>query len=91
MGAVRRVAPAQSHVALHRMSVNQSEAPTRGRVGFATRRFADTRLVGIVARYARQMGVSPDVVMQAELLQPDHIRALSPQEMKRWRLASPRL
>ena len=91
MGAVRRVAPAQSRVALHRMSVSQSRAPARGQSGFVTRRFADTRLVRIVARYARQMGVSPDVVIQAESLQPDHIRALSQREMKRWRLASPKL
>jgi len=91
MGAVRRVAPARSRVALHRMSVSQAEAPTRGHVGFVSRRFADSRLVGILARYARQMGVSPDVVIQAESLQPDHIRALSQREMKRWRLASPKL
>ena len=91
MGAVRRVAPAESRVALHRMSVSQSEGPARGHAGFVSRRFADTRLVGIVARYARQMGVSPDVVMQAESLEPDHIRALSQREMKRWRLASPKL
>ena len=91
MGAVRRVAPAQSRVALHRMSVSQGETATRGHVGSVTRRFADPRLVQIVARYARQMGVSPDVVIQAESLAPDHIRALSPREMKRWRLASPKL
>jgi hypothetical protein len=91
MGAVRRVAPIESRVALHRMSVSQSEAPARGHVGFVTRRFADTHLVRIVARYARQMGVSPDVVIQAESLPPDHIRALSQREMRRWRLASPKL
>jgi hypothetical protein len=91
MGAVRRVAPPQSRVALHRMSVPQSVTPTRGRVGAVSRKFADPRLVGIVARYARQMGVNPDVVMQAESLQPDHVRTLSPSEMRRWRLASPKL
>jgi hypothetical protein len=73
------------------MSVSQSEEPARGHMGFVTRRFADTRLVDIVARYAQQMGVSPDVVIQAESLQPDHIRALSQREMRRWRLASPKL
>ncbi len=91
MGAVRRIAPEQSRVALHRMSVAESQAPTRGSSGFVKRRFADERLVDIVARYARQMGVSPDVVMQAESLEPDHIRSLSPGEMRRWRLATPKL
>jgi hypothetical protein len=37
------------------------------------------------------MGVSPEVVLQAESLDPDHIRALSSAEMRRWRLASPKL
>jgi len=48
-------------------------------------------LVDIVARYARTMGVSPEVVLQAESQDPDHIRALSSAEMRRWRLASPKL
>jgi len=91
MGAVRRVAPAQSRVALHRMSVVETEAPSRGRTGTVSRKYADGRLVDIVARYAQQMGVSPQVVLQAESLEPDHIRSLSSSEMRRWRLAQPKL
>ena len=91
MGAVRRVAPQQSHVALHRMSVSLSEPPGRGRPGVVSRRLADGRLVDVVANYARQMGVSPEVVRQAERGDPDHIQLLSASEMRRWRLASPRL
>jgi hypothetical protein len=91
MGAVKRVAPEQSRVALHRMSVSQNDASTRGHVGSVTRRYADQRLVDIVARYAQQMGVSPEVVRQAESLDADHIRMLSTGEMRRWRLATPKL
>ena len=91
MGAVRRVAPQQSRVALHRMSVSLAEAPTRGHAGGFSRRLADGRLVEVVANYARQMGVSPEVVRQAERGDPDHIQMLSPGEMRRWRLASPKL
>jgi hypothetical protein len=91
MGAVKRVAPQQSRVALHRMSVAQSEMPTRGRLGTTSRRFADNRLVDIVARYAKTMGVSPEVVLQAESLDPDHVRSLSAAEMRRWRLANSKL
>ena len=91
MGAVHRIAPTQSRVALHRMSVAQSEIPSRDHPGYVSRRFADVRLVDIVARYAQQMGVSPEVVRQAESLDPDHIRSLSPGEMRRWRLATPKL
>ena len=91
MGAVRRVAPQQSRVALHRMSVSQSETPTRGRPGGVSRRLADGRLVDVVANYARQMGVNPEVVRQAERGDPDHIQMLSAGEMRRWRLASSKL
>ncbi len=84
MGAVRRVAPLSSHVALHRMSA-EAETPTSdGRV------YADQRLVGIVARYARHMGVSPRIVLMAESLPPDEIRALAPSEMQRAGLAKSR-
>jgi hypothetical protein len=91
MGAVRRVAPQQSRVALHRMSVTQSEPPTRSHPGVYSRRYADERLVDIVARYAKQMGVSPDVVRQAESLDADHIQMVSAGQMRRWRLATPKL
>jgi hypothetical protein len=91
MGAVRRVAPPQSRVALHRMSAPKDVHLGRGGAGAVARRLADPRLVGIVERYARQMGVSADVVMQAESLQPDHVRTLSAREMRRWRLAASKL
>jgi len=91
MGAVRRIAPEQSRVALHRMSVSYAETPTRGRIGSVSRRLADGRLVDIVAKYARQMGVNPEVVRQAERGDPDHVQMLSAGEMRRWRLASPKL
>ena len=91
MGAVKRIAPEASHVALHRMSVSQTDMPTRGHPGGVTRRLADGRLVDIVAKYARTMGVSPEVVRQAERGDPDHVQLLSAGEMRRWRLASPKL
>ena len=59
MGAVRRVAPAQSRVALHRMSVTMPKCRRAAASGGVERKFADPRLVDIVSRYARQMGVSP--------------------------------
>jgi hypothetical protein len=78
-------------VALHRMSVSTAEAPTRSHAGGVSRRLADGRLVDVVANYARQMGVSPEVVRQAERGDPDHVQMLSANEMRRWRLASPKL
>jgi hypothetical protein len=86
MGATRRVAPPSSRIALHRMSVTLSDSS--GTV--AARRFADTRLVALVAQYATRMGVSPALVWSAESLPPDHIHLLTQREIARWRLASTR-
>ena len=84
MGAVRRVAPSMSRVALHRMSI----APEFG--SGEARRFADPRLVGVVASYAKRMGVSPMVVRAAEALAPDQVRLLSVRELRSWGLATSR-
>jgi hypothetical protein len=88
MGAVRRVAPPVSHVALHRMSVTLSGE--NGDPG-VYRRFADPHMVALLSRYAERMGVSPEVVRAAESLPPDHIRILSAADIARWRLAVSRL
>jgi hypothetical protein len=82
MGAVRRVAPEMSHVALHKMSI----MPAFGEGG--ARHFADARLVNVVASYAKRMGVSPKVVLAAEALPPDQIRLLSRRELRGWGLAT---
>ena len=79
MGAVRRVAPPASRVALHRMS----EILDAG-----GRTFADRRLIAIVERYAAHMGVSPRIVAMAESLAPDQMWALTPSAMLQTRLAT---
>jgi len=88
MGAVRRVAPAVSHLALHRMSVTLPDADLHNGV---YRRFADPQMVALLARYAARMGVSPELVRTAERLKPDHIQILSAADIARWRLAVSRL
>jgi hypothetical protein len=86
MGAVRRVAPPGSEVALHRMSIVENEG--EGLFGQrAKRSFADAPMVAVLARYARQMGVNPGLVQAAESLPPDTMHVLSPEEMRRWSLA----
>ena len=83
MGAVKRIAPPLSHVALHRMSITLKDAG-----GGPSRRFADSRLVSLLARYAAEMGVSPAIVFTAESLPPDRIHLLTRGEMRRTRLAT---
>jgi hypothetical protein len=84
MGAVRRVAPPSSHIALHRMSVVLPAATGRS---VAFRRFADPHMVALLADYAGRMGVSPTLVWTAESLPPDRIHLLSRAEIAHWRLA----
>ncbi len=86
MGAVRRVAPPGSEVALHRMSIVETEGD--GWFGQRTKRsFADAPMVAVLARYARRMGVSPALVQAAESLPPDTMHVLTPEEMRRWSFA----
>jgi hypothetical protein len=86
MGAVRRVAPPGSEVALHRMSILETEG--NGWFGQHTKRsFADAPMVAVLARYARRMGVSPALVQAAESLPPDTMHVLTPAEMRRWSFA----
>ena len=80
MGAVKRIAPPMSQVELHKMRT----APSL----FGQRQFADDRLVAMVARYARRMGVHPEVVFTAESLPADSVRVLSRSDLARWKLAT---
>ena len=82
MGATQRVAPPESRLGLHRMSL---EAPGESGGGLA-----DRRMVAILARYAAQMGVSPQIVWRAESQAPGALYILSPAEIAHWRLASTR-
>ncbi len=87
MGAVRRVAPSGSEVALHRMSIVESEGGAWGFQGHVTRSFADAPMVAILKRYARRMGVNPALVTTAESLPPDTVHVLTRDEMRRWSFA----
>lgn len=90
MGAIRRVAPEGSQVALHRMSIVEHEGGGWGGPAHVTRSFADKPMVSILKRYARRMGVDPKLVALAESLPPDSMRELTPAEMRRWSFATGR-
>jgi hypothetical protein len=86
MGAVRRVAPPGSEVALHKMSIIETEG--EGWFGQRSKRsFADPPMVAVLARYARRMGVNPALVRAAESLPPDSMHVLTLDEMRRWSFA----
>jgi hypothetical protein len=88
MGAVRRVAPPGSEVALHRMSIVESEGGAWGGPAHVTRSFADAPMVAALAKYASRMGISPALVRAAESLPPDTMHVLTRQEMRRWSFAT---
>jgi hypothetical protein len=91
MGAVKRVAPPGSEVALHRMSIVENETGGWGGPAHATRSFADAPMVAVLQRYARRMGVDPALVRAAESLPPDSVHILSRAEMRRWAFATGQL
>jgi hypothetical protein len=88
MGAVRRVAPPGSEVALHRMSIVESEGGGWGAPARVTRSFADAPMVAVLAKYANRMGVNPALVRAAESLPPDTVHVLTREEMRRWSFAT---
>jgi len=90
MGAATRVAPPQSRVGIHRMfmfEANRSPESTSG----LSRVYAAAPLVSRLGEYAQVMGVNPELVWTAETINPDKIRILSGPEMRRWKLAAPKL
>jgi len=100
MGAVRRVAPPGSEVALHRMSIIETESvggderagggrsDTHSPSTRLTRSFADQSMIAVLKRYAQRMGVNPALVGAAESLPPDSVHVLSREEMRRWSFAT---
>jgi hypothetical protein len=53
--------------------------------------FAAEPLVARLSEYAEEMGVSTALVRRAETINPDRIHILSAAELRRYRLAGPKL
>jgi hypothetical protein len=90
MGGARRVIPPQSRVGVHRMfnystSFDFSEGLVR------ERNLDDGGMRATLSRYARNMGVSPDLVTLAERTSPDQLYMLTSSDISRWRLGSRKL
>jgi hypothetical protein len=90
MGATKRVALPESRVGVHRMFMY--EANMRPESGSERERvFAAEPLVARLSEYAQMMGVSTELVRKAETINPDRIHILSAAELRRYRLAGPKL
>lgn len=90
MGAKTRVAPSESRVGIHRMFMYEANRSPDSPSGLS-RVYAASPLVSRLGEYAATMGVNPELVWTAETIDPDKIRILSGPEMRRWKLAAPKL
>jgi hypothetical protein len=90
MGGVKRIVPPQSSVGIHRMSREDAGESWARAPHSTTRSYASSDMVQALANYAAEMGVSPAVIRTAEGISPEEIHILSPAELQRWRVASPR-
>jgi hypothetical protein len=90
MGGARRVVPPASRLGIHRMSSQESGGGVGRFFTPAGQSYASPDMVDALAGYAAQMGVSPTVIRVAERIPPEEIHIISPSELRRWRLASPK-
>lgn len=92
MGGKQRVIPQQSIVGVHRMQavVPVGFDPSQG--GLVTQRLSGTpRQVAILKRYARDMGADVRLIALAESIPHETIRRLTPEEVRKFRLARTKL
>ena len=80
IGARKRLVPRGSRIGIHRMFAH---------VG-GSRQFDNGEMAAVLRRYSNMMGVSPDLIAATEQGTSDTIRILTPAEIAKWRLASPR-
>lgn len=89
-GGKRRVIPSVSKLGIHRMVINEE---VHSLFGGTTRQqtFGTDEIVSTLAGYTKYMGVDPGVIEFAERIAPESIHILTPQQINRWHLGSPRL
>lgn len=89
VGGVKRVAPPHSMIGIHRMFDYAASVPFFGSSGAPREKVYDGgELAEELKKYAASMGVSPDMIAEAEAISSDSIHIVTPQEMRRWRLAA---
>jgi hypothetical protein len=89
MGGAKRVVPAPSTVGIHRMFRIETGRDPAGGPSYR-RVFANAPFVEQLRQYSDEMGVSSSLVDSAERVSPDTVHIVSPAELRRWRLGSPK-
>ncbi len=91
IGAKKRVIPPESRVGIHRMFTLEAGRDPTGDSKGVRKQFDDGKVASALADYVAKMGVSRDLVDYAEQVAPDKIHIVTPAEIARWRLGSPKL
>ena len=89
-GGKKRVIPTVSKLGIHRMVINEYARDLTGGT-MKQQTFGTDEIVSSLSAYAKMMGVDPNVVTFAEQVSPESIHIVTPREIARWRLGSPRL
>ena len=90
-GGKKRIIPPGSHLGIHRMAIYSHSFDFFGGGDTTTRTYGSGELVGALSAYTKAMGVSPAAIEEAEQIEPDAIHLLTPKEIARWRVGTPRL
>ncbi len=86
LGGVKRVAPPGSRIGIHRMSFEEYERDLNTLEVKSQARFSTPEMVARLSGYAASMGVSRDLIAQAERISPSEIHIITPNELRKWRL-----
>lgn len=90
VGAKKRIVPPASLVGIHRMFFDETERDVTTLGDRVKRNFGTPDFVAQLANYASSMGVSRDMIYTAERISPENIHIVTPAELARWRLATPK-
>jgi hypothetical protein len=91
MGGARRVVPSGSKVGVHRMFNYSTNFDLAEGGVVRERNLDDGGMRATLSEYARDMGVSTELVTLAERTSPDQLYMLTGADIARWRLASRKL
>ena len=90
IGGKKRVIPPQSQVGIHRMFREETgKDPANESPGYR-QTFASGSMVDVLSRYTGSMGVSRELILEAEKVSPESLHIVTPKEMVKWRLGSPK-
>jgi len=91
MGAKRRVVPSGARLGVHRMSARLYGKDPAGGTMENSRIFAGSPEIQALRTYVARVGGSQDLISLAESVPHDRIHMLSPNEIRRYRLGTPKL